>query len=292
MPGEPDHVAIDVADVERIAALGWRGLDEAQLGGWLLRAADGFTGRANSALILGPAPQTDAGWLHDLVRWYADRGLRPMAQVPLPGAEAIDAMLAEAGWRTRELVRFLTGDIHEVRRLAAASLELPRKGRLESDLVAQGVLHSGESGLRRRMDAVPDDAWLTAYQYRGAALPGHAREVLLRTGPDTTLSFASLRAPGSAGAPDGVLAVARGALSQGWLGVTAVTVADRHRRQRHGTRLMSALATWAAERGARAIYLQVAAGNEAALRLYSRLGFHHHHDYRYRVGPAPVDGSA
>ena len=42
-----------MADLERLAALGWRASDEERLGDWLLRAAGGFTGRANSALAIG-----------------------------------------------------------------------------------------------------------------------------------------------------------------------------------------------------------------------------------------------
>ncbi|MBA3338412.1 MAG: GNAT family N-acetyltransferase [Geodermatophilaceae bacterium] len=286
MPSEAAHVAVGVAEVEQIAALGWRGLDEARLGGWLLRAADGFTGRANSALALGGAPPA-AGWLPELVRWYAERGLPPMVQVPLPGAEAIDAVLAEAGWRTHDLVRFLTGDIAEIQKSTAQSVAQRSAGRPVSDPLAPGVLHSTGSEVIARLDAEPDAAWLATYHYRGAALPGHARDVLVRAGVDTELSFASLRAPAPDGAPGAVLAVARAAVTHGWLGLTAVTVADQHRRQGHGTRLMSELACWAAERGGRSIYLQVASDNAAALRLYEQLGFHHHHDYRYRIGPAP-----
>ena len=273
MASEPAHVAIEVANVERIAALGWRGLEEARLGGWLLRGAGGFTGRANSALAL-EAPQTDE-WLPDLVRWYAERGLPPMVQVPLPCGEAIDASLDAAGWRTHDLVRFLTGDVSAVRTSATQALSNPSEG---PRVVA-------------RLDPEPDDAWLAAYYYRGAPLPMQGRQVLVRAGEGTQLCFASLRAPAQNGGPDVVLAVARGALAQGWLGVTAVTVADQHRRQRHGTRLMAELATWAEQRGASAIYLQVAADNDPALRLYMQMGFHHHHDYRYRIGPAPEDRS-
>ena len=307
MQGEPAHVSIRVADVERIAALGWRGLDEATLGDWLLRAADGFTGRANSALVLGPRPQAD-GWLPRLVRWYADRGLPPMVQIPLPGGEEIDAILDQAGWRTHDMVRFLTGDLAEVQRLTdqllggllanrhAPAESTPCQGRPGSDLSdpsAQGALHSAGSNVITRLDPEPDEAWLAAYHYRGAPLPGHARDVLVRAGDGTRLCFASLRVPAEDGTAEPVLAVARGAVAQDWLGVTAVTVGDRHRRQGHATRLMSDLATWAAEYGAEAIYLQVAADNDPALRLYSRLGFHHHHDYRYRVGPVPKEeGSA
>lgn len=46
-------MAISISDLEEVAALGWRGTEEEQLGGWRLRAAGGFTGRANSALAVG-----------------------------------------------------------------------------------------------------------------------------------------------------------------------------------------------------------------------------------------------
>ncbi len=314
MPGEPAHVAIGVSEVEQIAALGWRGLEEAHLGDWLLRAADGFTGRANSALVLGsprrggqpqgnawladrgsltdpgqptaPEEREDVGWLTDLVDWYAERGLPPMAQIPLPGGEAVDAVLAGAGWRSHDLVRFLTGDITEVQHLAAQSAQFPTEGPPVSNLLVQGGPQSFAARVHFRLDAEPDEAWLAAYQYRGAALPGHAREVLQRAGPGTELCFASLRGLAETGASGDVLAVARGALGRAWLGITAVTVSTENRRRGYGIRLMSQLAAWAVERGATAIYLQVAADNHPALGLYQRLGFHHHHDYRYRVGPA------
>jgi len=280
--GEPAHIAIDVTEVERIAALGWRGLDEARLGDWLLRAAGGFTGRANSALVLGPPPRTETGWVHDLVGWYAQRRLPAKVQIPLPGGEAVDSALAAAGWRAHDTVRFLTGDIQEVQELAAAT----PGGFLENRHVA---LPQNGPRSHARLDAAPDDAWLGAYRYRGAVLPAQARDVLVRAGPDTELCFASLRsvAHGDSGDSGEVLAVARGATAKGWLGVTAVTVADRHRRQGHGTRLMAELADWGAGKGARSVYLQVAADNSSALRLYAQLGFVHHHDYRYRVGPSP-----
>ena len=39
-----------VTDLERAAALHWQAPETESLGEWLLRAAAGFTGRANSAL--------------------------------------------------------------------------------------------------------------------------------------------------------------------------------------------------------------------------------------------------
>ena len=44
---------LGVEDLERVAARGWPGLEQDTLGEWLLRAGGGFTGRANSVLVVG-----------------------------------------------------------------------------------------------------------------------------------------------------------------------------------------------------------------------------------------------
>ncbi len=73
---------LDVAGLERLAARGWRGSEEAPLGEWLLRAGGGFSGRANSALVVGdpgtPLPDAVAA----VAAWYAERDLRPCAMLP------------------------------------------------------------------------------------------------------------------------------------------------------------------------------------------------------------------
>ena len=46
----------DVVRLERLAAVTWRALEEEPYGDWLLRAGGGFTGRANSALVVGQPP--------------------------------------------------------------------------------------------------------------------------------------------------------------------------------------------------------------------------------------------
>jgi hypothetical protein len=142
--------ALDVAALERLAARSWRGLEEEPYGGWLLRAGGGFTGRANSVLTLGepPAPLPDA--VRAVERWYASRGLRPRAQVPLPGAEAADQAFADAGWSRDEDVCVLTAPL----------VDWPRPD-VAVDLASE-----------------PDDAWLTGYRYRGSALPPVAGRVL------------------------------------------------------------------------------------------------------------------
>ena len=50
--------------------------------------------------------------------------------------------------------------------------------------------------------------------------------------------------------------------------------------------MMRALGHWAARRGARNAYLQVAQENSGAHDAYGRLGFVRHHSYRYLEAPS------
>jgi N-acetylglutamate synthase len=87
--------------------------------------------------------------------------------------------------------------------------------------------------------------------------------------------------------PAPLAAVARGVLVDGWLCVTAVTVAGRYRRLGLATAVMAGLGAWARERGGHSCLLQVAGTNAPALALYERLGFTEHHRYHYRLGAGP-----
>jgi N-acetylglutamate synthase len=251
VPDAPESPHVD--ELERLAARTWRGLEQESYGDWLLRAAGGFTGRANSVLVVGDPPAPPAAAVAGVARWYADRGLPPRAQVPSsPGGAAADDIFAAAGWSRDEDVLVLTAPLAG---WPAASVAV--------DLAPE-----------------PDDAWLTGYRYRGAPLPAVAREVLL-SGDDP--AFAAVRL---APEPAPLAAVGRGVVVDDWLVVTAVTVADHVRRQGLATAVMAALGTWAAGRGAQSCVLQVVATNEPALALYDRLGFTEHHRYHYRLASA------
>ncbi len=128
-----------------------------------------------------------------------------------------------------------------------------------------------------RLDDHPSGAWLDGYRYRGYRLPDSAVEVLENADNVVFASVADKR---------GQAAVARGVLTDGWLGVTALTVDQTRRRGGIGRHLMGELTRWAADRGARAAYLQVAEENDAALRPYHTLGYTRHHHYHYRSAPA------
>ena len=79
---------ISIPDLEQAAAGGWRAPEEARLGRWLLRAAGGFTGRANSALAIGDPGLPLAAALDQVGRWYQARGLPADGGRPVPAGPA------------------------------------------------------------------------------------------------------------------------------------------------------------------------------------------------------------
>lgn len=243
---------LGVVDLELVAARGWPGLETGRLGDWLLRAGGGFTGRANSALVVGDPGTALPAAVDTVAGWYDVRGLRPCAQLPGRQARSADAAFADAGWERDTDVLVLTAPL-AAPPPAAVPVELAR---------------------------TPDDAWLTGYRYRGTELPPVARQVLTSA---EDVVFAAVR-PAPPPAP--LAAVGRGVLTDGWLGVTAVTVDEQYRRQGLATAVMGALQRWAAERAAHSVYLQVVADNAPALALYRRAGFIEHHRYHYRRRPA------
>ncbi len=252
-----------IAELERIAADHWRAGDRAVLGEWLLRAAGGFTGRANSALPLGDPGMPLAEAVDAVGAWYQSRGLPAMIVIPGPlraaGAASpappwgpLDDLLAARGWAIRSGPAVV---------MTAAIADLPRP----------------PAGVPVAMAAEPDSDWLALHRYRGQPLPADARRLLLSA---PWQAFGTVRRDGQAAA------VGRVSVAAGWAAITAVEVAAAHRRGGLGTTVTSALAQEAGRRGADRVFLQVEDGNTAARALYARCGFRDAHGYHYRVASA------
>jgi GNAT superfamily N-acetyltransferase len=265
------HRVLSWPDLEDVAADGWRPLEVGWLGtpgrSWRLRAADGFTGRANSVLAVGPpddigTPLPTA--VERVEEWYAERRLPARFAVPWPldaprlpdGARdgELDAHLRARGYVLDTPTLVLTASLREV----AASLA--------RDPASEGV--------DVVLSARPDDAWLGIYRYRGQELPAVAPRLLVSAPAQV---FVLVRDGGRA------VAVGRAASSRGWTGVSAVDVVPSHRRRGLARRVLAAAVEWGLEQGDRSGYLQVAEGNAAARGLYEAAGWSPHHGYHYRV---------
>ena len=107
---------MDITDLERAAALHWQAPETEPLGEWLLRAAAGFTGRANSALPAGDPGLPLAEAVTAVEDWYRRRDLRPMIVLPQgAGPESLEDLLAERSWVPSPGPAFvMTADIADI----------------------------------------------------------------------------------------------------------------------------------------------------------------------------------
>ncbi|HZE67613.1 MAG TPA: hypothetical protein VE081_13325, partial [Sporichthyaceae bacterium] len=84
----------EVATLQRTAAAGWPAAQTAQLGGWLLRATEGWTLRANSVLPLGDPGMALEEAMAYVDAWYAQRGMPAVYSVPSTATEVDEALVA------------------------------------------------------------------------------------------------------------------------------------------------------------------------------------------------------
>ncbi|WP_433529809.1 GNAT family N-acetyltransferase [Micromonospora sp. CA-263727] len=269
--------AAAVVELELAADEAWPAPTRARLGDWLLRAADGWTGRANSALPVGDPDRPLPSALDAVERWYADRGQPALVNTPLPLAAPVGAELDLRGWGSRPLVLVQTAPLAT---LTGARPEPPSLGTGPERAGAGGSGPGAGStaGLVVELAAAPSADWLAVAAGRKGGLPETARHVL--TAVDR-VRFAHVYADGR------LVAVGRGTVTgRGrWLGLCLIEVLPAARRQGLAARLIRALADWAAGHGATDVFLQVEQDNVPAVTLYRKLGFTTHHTYLTRVAP-------
>ena len=115
-------------ELERIAARGWQAAEEQWVGGWLLRANGGFTGRANSVLPLGdPGMALDAA-LESVHAFYAGFDLRARFTVPRPARDDLRTQLLARGWTPSWGATAMVADLAELPAPAGRPCS-PRSGR-------------------------------------------------------------------------------------------------------------------------------------------------------------------
>ncbi|MDQ1036340.1 GNAT superfamily N-acetyltransferase [Streptomyces sp. V3I8] len=252
--------AASYGELARISARAWQPVEREPLGEWELRAASGFTRRANSVLPLGdPGVPLDEA-LTRVREWYAARGLPAYAQTATGAAgtqELLCAELESRGWVREVSAELWIGALAPVADLP----DPPGPGRT--------VALSREA----------DEGWLGRYQRKGVG------EVALRVlGSGPSVWFATV--PGDV--PGTPAAIGRCVVDGRWAGFAAVEVDPALRRRGLATTVMTALARRALDEGASAAWLQVETENTGARALYARMGFAPHHTYHHYRAPAPA----
>ena len=298
----------EVLALEAVASRGWRAREvQTSSDGWLLRADRGWTGRANSALALATLRRPLDDVVAEVTAWYAARDLPARIQVPQPEVGRLAGFAA--GVASSQVGSAPSQVGSESSQVGSASSQvgsapsqvgvapsqvgsalgdaLDRRGWVGADhtdvlvarldlLAARATAQLGNNAAVR-LDATPDDNWLAGYHYRGRGpLPPGAAELLSR---HDRVGFARVESDGA------VVAIGRGAVDDGWLGITALDVAATQRRHGLATAVVLALARWGSSAGAARTYVQTDRTNAGAHRFFARLGFHRHHSYHYRLAP-------
>lgn len=236
-----------------IASRGWPAPVSEALGAWQLRAAGGFTGRANSAAVHGEPGMELAEALEAVERFYARQELPALAQV-VQGSRW-DNAFETAGWVPTGGA--LGGAVVRVADLRTVAPDP------DPDPDADAIVAAHAS-----------DEWLRLYHR--VEDPAAARSVL--EGP-STVGFVQLETP--------VAAIGRVVVTGEWAGLAGVEVLAPRRREGLARRIVETSIAWALARGADKAYLQTTSDNVAAIELYRPYGFEEHHRYRY-LQPSPT----
>jgi GNAT superfamily N-acetyltransferase len=250
--------ADEILAIEKSAFAAWPAAEIERLGGWHLRFNHGVTNRGSSVWP-GPDPEPFAleERLDAVERFYAERGARACYQLsPVCDPAHLDRVLEDRGYEAYSPVSVETAEVDTIAALAPPP---------EIDV--------------RCFDTLPEE-WFDVSGRRGR-FQGQAeavyRAMLERLHGRT--GFAQARIGGQ------VAAVGLAVASAPWVGVFSMLTLEGFRRLHLAEAVLTAIAYWADERGARRLYLQVEVENTPARRLYERVGFTPRYRYHYRRQP-------
>ena len=236
-PAVPGH---DVEAIERATASAVSPEAVEELGGWLLAFDGGTVGRAKSAAPLHHSA-CDKAVVGKIAARYAAHGFAPLFR--LPTLACFDGV-------RRELT------------LCGYSAERPTLVQLGSASAMRATFTQPPAELA----TAPDAAWAALFLGEGFDPVDGASRVAKLSSAQGSL-YASVREAGAA------VAAGAAAFSHGWASVHGMRTAPAFRGRGLAGRVLAGLAEAALQRGFERSFLQVDAGNAAALSLYQRAGF-------------------
>ncbi|PHX75915.1 MAG: hypothetical protein CK545_02595 [Actinobacteria bacterium] len=235
-----------VLDIELASSELWSGPEHLRTARWLLRAADGYTRRANSMVPCAP-PWESTVWNessldHDIAeadRFYQSRSLPTIISLPIPLFDDVASSLHKRGWKS--------------------NLDISVMVRVSRDkVITENTFSEIQSA------TTPSAEWITAH---GRELGTQGEQVLLSGNP-LFLSYSKL---------EEVVGSARVGFAQSWSALGAVRVNSDFRRQGIARALVECAINSANEHGYPFMLLQVDCHNQPAIALYESLGFTEHH---------------
>jgi len=218
--------------------------------GWVLRFSGGYTNRANSVNPLYPSTLPLPEKVGFCERIYAAQGLPPVFKLTEVSPAGLDAYLDACGYRVVTPSCVFTCE----------------------------AMPGGEAGQGVTIAKRIEPSWREEYfRLNGTDAKQTATASAMMGNIQGNVLCAQMAVEGK------TIACGLCVEERGYAGLYDIVVDPAYRRRGYGLVLCRSLLMEAAALGARAFYLQVAAGNAPAIALYQKLGFRHRYHYHYRV---------
>lgn len=245
LAGKGAPLTLRVLELDQICNLTWPATENLENSGWLMRAADGVTNRANSVLPL--VTNLEAGTLTDFPEkllaaqeFYQKRNLPTIFQVALPTWQVLSEKLRSIGAVETIRGNTMVTDLTSSKQIVPAEFEIMQSNQFSTE-------------------------WLEVHPTPGI-------EKILSGCAATYLAIVK---------NSQTIATCRIALAKGWSSITRVYVHQDFRGQGLGKAIVAAALEASFEQGATKALLQVEVSNAVAIGVYESLGFNFHHEYSY-----------
>lgn len=238
-----------IRQIEYISLRAWQALETELYDGWVLRASEGYTRRANSVQPLAEHKLPLSEKIAYCETWYAERDLPCIFRMtPAHQPNVLDNRLTELGYTRSHNTLVQTALLADA--IVATDADFHHTATLQADWLSAWAswndISSQNASIAERMLTQPNRVDM-CFGWIGASAVGLAiRE-------------------------------------DQHIGLFDIVVHPDQRGEGLGERLVRQLLTWGKNKGAHVAYLQVLARNTPALNLYNKLGFNTHHVYWYRM---------
>jgi N-acetylglutamate synthase len=231
----------------------WPSFDYQIYDGWVLRLADGYSKRANSATPFRPGVSLDDELIDYMTARFVEANVRPTFRLNGVEASDVDERLKLRGFKEIEATHVLTASI------GSEDCERDPEVVLEPQVSKRWVREAAGS---YGGDKADDETLM---------------KIVSRIRQKAAFATLSL--------DDRPVAWGLGVVERGYVGLYDIVVAPDLRGIGLGRRVVSSLIAWGCGEGAHTAYLQVREENEIARSLYGALGFGTAYRYTHRVMP-------
>lgn len=240
-----------VLGCERRIINAWPALSTLIVGDWVLRFANGYSGRGNSATPLSYGAELDATMLDLIEELYRADGLTPAIRLTPLVAEATRAAVLERGYRVKDKSFGKIAPLAGFTASEEAELQIEARPSLEWT-AGVAALQSGNKTHVGNLAGIIEKVRLPA-------------------------AFATWLVEGEA------VAFGMSVAERGMAEIGLICVHPDHRGHGYGRKIVQGLMGWAATKECHSAYLQVEQSNAVAINLYGSLGFRELYQYETRI---------